>query len=46
MSCEKCEEADKAGMIAWFRWKYANIGLIGCNEHLKEVMDVLRAAQK
>jgi len=46
MSCEKCEEAAKSGLVAWFRWKHANVGLIGCREHLIEVMEVLRAAQK
>ena len=46
MSCEKCDKSQDAGMIAYFRWGKANIGITGCNEHVKEVMDVLRVAVK
>lgn len=41
MSCENCESYDDKGMIAYFRWKKANVGLIGCPQHLKEIMEVL-----
>jgi hypothetical protein len=46
MSCEKCDEAQDSGMVAYFRWKNADVGMMGCNEHLKEIFDILRAAQK
>lgn len=45
MSCEACEETT-GERVAWYRWKKANIGLIGCDEHLREIMDKLNEAQK
>lgn len=42
--CEKCNEGQKG--IAYYRWGTANIGLIGCQKHLKEVIDALNQAQK
>lgn len=44
MSCENRDKAEEIG-IAYFRWGRANIGMIGCPEHLKEVFDVLREYQ-
>jgi len=44
MSCGKCEEAQKSGLVAYFRWKNANIGMMGCDVHLKEIFDVLKKA--
>lgn len=51
MSCLDCEaEQDKVfdrtrenGRVAYFRWKTANLAVIGCEEHLREVFEVLRA---
>ena len=42
MSCEKCGKAQEKGRIAYFRWKNANIALLGCEEHLREVIEWLR----
>ena len=41
MSCKECEKAQKSGMVAYYRWGTANIGLIGCYTHLKEVIEYL-----
>ena len=41
MSCEKCGKAQEKGRAAYFRWKNANIALLGCKEHLKEVIEWL-----
>lgn len=45
MSCEKCEEKQESGMVAYYRWKTANIAMIGCEFHLREVFDVLNGHQ-
>ena len=50
MACADCEYNDRAvrrgdGTIAYFRWGNANIGLIGCDKDVKEVMAALRKAQ-
>ena len=46
MGCENCIEAQKRGwkknQAYYFRWKTANIALMGCEEHIKEVMEWLR----
>ena len=45
MSCEDCERFEKehqqTGRTYYYRWKNANIGLIGCEKHIKEVIDWL-----
>jgi hypothetical protein len=46
MSCKKCEEFDSKGYIAYYRWGKANIGMVGCEEHLKEIFTVLDQAQR
>ena len=46
MACTDCEAHGDQGFVAYFRWGVANIGLIGCQQHLREVMAVLRAAQE
>ena len=47
MSCNNCEKAqdDERGLVAYYRWKNANIAVTGCDEHLREVFDVLNKAQ-
>jgi len=40
MSCSECEKED-GSRDAYYRWGVANIGLIGCPKHLKEVIDYL-----
>jgi hypothetical protein len=41
MSCIKCEEIADKRMVAYYRVDKANVGLIGCDEHLNKVMRVL-----
>ena len=46
MSCEDCEVAQDrmfAGLdgITYYRWKNANVAVIGCRKHLKELFDFL-----
>ena len=45
MSCDKCDQFENKGKTADYRWGKANIGMIGCEEHLKEIFDVLNKAQ-
>jgi len=47
MSCKDCDEYNEGQKgVAYFRWGTANIGLMACPKHLKEVMDVLRKHQE
>ena len=47
MSCEQCDnEFDDNKKIAFYRWGKANVGFIGCDEHLREIFDVLSQYQK
>lgn len=50
MSCQKCEEQQEPEngevRLAYYRWKNANIEMVGCNEHLREIFDVLSKVQK
>ena len=46
MSCQKCEDFRDKGYQSFFRWKNANIEINGCPEHLREIFEVLREAQK
>ncbi len=47
MSCKNCEEYQEGEEIrvAYYRWKNANIEMVGCPEHLREVFDALNNAQ-
>lgn len=42
MSCQRCEDATG---VAFYRWSNANIGMVGCTEHLREVFGALNRAQ-
>jgi len=35
MSCDDCDRFEEEGKIAYYRWSKADIGLIGCEKHLK-----------
>lgn len=43
MSCRECDENQLNG--AFYRWKNANIEIVGCEEHIKEVMNALSVFQ-
>lgn len=46
MSCKDCDKFEKEGKIAYYRWGNANVGIIGCEDHLKEIFEVLDDAQR
>ena len=47
MSCLACEVAQEDGLkVPFYRWKKANILMMGCDEHLREVFEALNKAQK
>ncbi len=45
MSCNDCRDAQNEGMVAPYRFGIANIDVIGCRKHVKEVFDVLNVHQ-
>ena len=47
MSCEDCELSQTYLPTAmyFYRWKNANIAIMGCKEHVREVMDALNRVQ-
>ncbi len=46
MSCEACTEAQEDGLkVPFYRWKNANVLMMGCDEHLKEVFAALNMCQ-
>jgi len=45
MSCVPCEEVEKKGDVAYVRVDKANVGLIGCDEHVGKVLDMLDACR-
>jgi hypothetical protein len=44
MSCIDCEEKPLRG--AYYRWKNANVEIIACEKHCKEIMEALNKVQK
>ena len=44
MSCEKCNNEPIRG--AYYRWKNANVEIIACEEHWREIREVLNKAQE
>ncbi len=44
MSCVDCEEKPIRG--AYYRWKNANVEIIACVKHWKEIREVLNKEQK
>ena len=47
MGCKECEKNNKGqNGIAYYRYKNANIGLLGCSPHIKEVIEILNENQE
>ena len=46
MSCDDCEKFEEEGKIAYYRWGTANVGMIGCKKHLREIFDALNKVQE
>lgn len=38
MGCEECEKQDGSQGVAYYRWGTANIGILACPKHAKEVI--------
>ena len=45
MSCKECDAAQDSDLVAPYRWKTATVILVGCNKHLREIIDVLNQVQ-
>jgi hypothetical protein len=45
MGCPDCEKAQAGNLVAYYRWKNANVAMMGCDKHLKEIFAVLREAE-
>ncbi len=43
MSCADCEKAQESGFVAPYRWKNANVLVIGCRVHVGEMFKALSA---
>ena len=46
MSCEKCgDEQERVFLgiapVAYYRWNNANVAIIGCSEHVAEIINYL-----
>ena len=47
MSCEDCDKRhDGSEGVAYYRWGIANVGMLGCDKHLREIFDALNEAQR
>ena len=45
MACDNCEKIqDDNQKVAYYRWGRANIGLIGCDEHLRSLIKFLNVS--
>ncbi len=44
--CDKAAERHRFDGAYWFRWRAADIGIIGCRKDVKEVMEALKKAQE
>ncbi len=46
MSCEECDKLNEGQEgVAYYRWKTANIGFMGCRKHIKEIFVELNKIQ-
>lgn len=46
MACQACEDANEKGEMAFVRVGAANVGLVGCREHVKQLLDDYNSAPK
>ena len=44
MSCRNCDN-ENGERVAYYRWGSANVGLVGCEEHVREVINALNDIQ-
>ena len=41
MGCEDCDKFEAEGKVYYYRWGTANIGIIACEKHFKEIREKL-----
>lgn len=41
MSCQACKDFQKQKAITYHRWGSANVALMGCDRHIREIKTVL-----
>lgn len=47
MSCQACEDFQESGDRSYpYRWGAADVLLLACEQHAREIFDVLRAHQR
>jgi hypothetical protein len=46
MSCDECDKYQDEMKVAFYRWGRANIGIMACPTHAREVMDALNKIQE
>ena len=46
MSCQKCDEFQAYNNKIYYRWKNAVVEINACEEHFKEIREVLNKAQR
>lgn len=46
MGCTMCEKADNNGDKYYYRWGPANVIVIGCDVHVKEIFNILTVYQR
>jgi len=44
MSCDACSQDPLRGVF--YRWKHANVEIVGCREHLREILAALNDVQR
>lgn len=45
-SCLDCERNQMEGNARYVRWRNASVMVVGCGEHVSQIFEVLRRAQK
>lgn len=46
MSCQQCDERQDSGEKIYYRWGKANVEINACDEHFKEIREVLNDHQE
>lgn len=45
MGCQACKDADNETEMYYYRWGTSNVAVIGCQEHVKQIFEVLNSYQ-
>ena len=46
MACQQCDAWEMQNKRYYYRWGTANVALIACPKHAKEIIDALNVIQK